>query len=161
MTNLPEPSGSVAPSWPDMARPAPASVQHSTIPAPAAAHGFPVNAGAGPTRVSPWGRLGAWLLEGLLITVTLGIGWLIWAATTAGTGQTPAKKLLGQQVIAIDTLAPVGMGRMFWMRGFIAGLVASVAIPLTIGVLIFMPFWDSKNQNLWDKVSATYVVRVR
>src|SRR5690606_20782465 len=110
---------------------------------------------------SPAGRVGAWLLEGLLVIVTLGIGWVIWAATTAGTGQTPAKRLLGQQVVATDTLRPVGMGRMFWMRYFIAGIVVSIAFPLTLGILVFMPLWDSKNQNLWDKVSATYVVRVR
>ena len=29
---------------------------------------------------------------------------------------------------------------------------------LTLGVLLFMPFWDKRNQNLWDKVSNTFVV---
>lgn len=110
------------------------------------------------SAVSPWARLGAHLLEALLCLVTFGIGWLIWAAMIAGNGQTPAKRLLGLQVVAADTLRPIGMGRMFWVRGFVAGLVASFAIPLTIGVLLFMPFWDRNNQNLWDKVSNTYVV---
>ena len=66
-------------------------------------------------------RLGAFLLDSLLLSVTLGIGWLIWAA-------------------------------------IVAGLVASFAITFTIGILLFMPFWDRRNQTLWDKVSGTLVV---
>ena len=42
--------------------------------------------------ISPWARLGAYLLEQLLFLVTLGIGWIIWALTLGGKGQTPAKK---------------------------------------------------------------------
>jgi uncharacterized RDD family membrane protein YckC len=108
--------------------------------------------------VSPWSRLGAYLLEVILITITLVIGWLIWAALIGGTGQTPAKRLLRQRVIGADSLRPAGLGKMFWVRGLLAGIVASLAIPLTLGILLFMPFWDRRNQNLWDKVSNTYVV---
>ena len=108
--------------------------------------------------MSPWGRLGAWFLEALLAFVTLGIGWLIWAAMIAGTGQTPAKRLLKQRVIGADTLRPVGFGKMFWVRGLLAGIVAYFAIMFTIGILLLMPFWDKRNQNIWDKVSNTYVV---
>jgi len=107
---------------------------------------------------SPWLRLGSYLLEGVLYVVTLGIGWLIWAAMIAGTGQTPAKRLLGIRVIGADTLTPVGIGKMFWVRGLVAGMVAWFAITFTLGVLLFMPLWDKRNQNLWDKVSNTYVV---
>ena len=114
---------------------------------------------AGVEHVGGWARLGANILEGLLITVTLGIGWLIWAAMIGGEGQTPAKRILGHQVVDAGNYVPVGMGRMFWMRGLIAGIVASFALPLTLGVLVFMPFWDSRNQNIWDKVSSTVVVR--
>jgi uncharacterized RDD family membrane protein YckC len=108
--------------------------------------------------VSPWGRLGSYLLEGLLVTVTLGIGWLIWAAMTGGNGQTPAKRLLKIRVINASTLRPAGLAKMFFVRGILAGFVAQLAIVCTIGILLFMPFWDKRNQNLWDKVSNTYVV---
>ena len=47
---------------------------------------------------------------------------------------------------------------MFWVRGLVADIVVGFAIPLTLGVLLFMPFWDRHNQNLWDKISSTYVV---
>ncbi|MEP4592749.1 MAG: RDD family protein [Ilumatobacter sp.] len=112
----------------------------------------------GCATVSPWGRLGAYFLEGILGIVTLGIGWLIWAAMIAGTGQTPAKRLLKQRVIGADTLSPVSFGKMFFLRGLVAGFVAGFAISFTLGILLFMPFWDKRNQNIWDKVSNTYVV---
>jgi uncharacterized RDD family membrane protein YckC len=114
---------------------------------------------AGVSPVSPMGRLGSYLLQMLLMVVTLGIGWLIWAAIIAGKGQTPAKQLLGQRVIGLDTKQPVGFARMFFMRGIVAGFVAQFAIAFTLGILLFMPFWDKNNQNLWDKVSGTAVVR--
>ena len=44
------------------------------------------------------------------------------------------------------------------MRGLIADLVASFAIILTLGVLMFMPFWDRRNHTLWEKLSGTHVV---
>ena len=108
--------------------------------------------------VSPWGRLGAYVLEAVLVTVTLGIGWLIWAAIIASQGQTPAKRILGHRVVMQDTGQTAGFARMFWVRGLLAGLVASVAIPITLGILLFMPFWDKNNENIWDKVSGTRVV---
>lgn len=103
-------------------------------------------------------RLGAALLDSLLLAVTFGIGWLIWAAIISGKGQTPGKQLLKLRVVDATTAQPIGFGRMFFMRGLVAGLVASIAIPFTIGILLFMPFWDRRNQTLWDKVSGTVVV---
>lgn len=113
---------------------------------------------AGVSAVSPWMRLACYLVEGLLATITLGIGWLIWAAMTAGSGQTPAKRVLKQRVIDSGSLQPVGMGKMFWMRGLVAGVVGSIAIVFTLGIILLMPFWDKRNQNIWDKISSTYVV---
>lgn len=113
---------------------------------------------AGVAAASPWIRLGAVVLESVLVLVTLGIGWIIWALMIVGRGQTPAKALLNLRVIDTGSLKPVGFARMFWVREIVAGIIAGVAIPLTIGVLLFMPFWDRHNQNLWDKISSTYVV---
>ena len=119
--------------------------------------------------VSGWARFGAWLLDYFIImTVTLSVpilgialivGWIIWACTLSGTGQTPAKKLLNQTVIDLETGKPMTLGRMFGMRGLLGGLVAVISIPLTIYVIAFMPFWDKRNQNIWDKVSNSLVVR--
>lgn len=113
---------------------------------------------SGVTFADPWLRFGSRLLDGLLIIVTLGIGWLIWAAIIGQTAQTPAKKMLNLRVIDVHDLRPVRMGRMFWMRGILGGIVAFFALSCTFYVLAFMPFWDRHNQNIWDKVSSTYVV---
>jgi uncharacterized RDD family membrane protein YckC len=90
--------------------------------------------------------------------MTCGVGWLIWAAMIGGRGQTPAKQLLKYRVINAATLRPASLGKMFWVRGFLAGIVAWFAIVFTIGIILFMPFWDKRNQNIWDKVSNCYVV---
>lgn len=103
-------------------------------------------------------RLVAYLLEAILQTVTLGIGWLIWAAVIAGKGLTPAKQILRLRVIDAADSRPLGFARMLFMRGIVAGLVAAIAIPITLGILLFMPLWDRRNQNLWDKVSSSVVV---
>ncbi len=112
----------------------------------------------GVSVANPWIRLGSYILEGILMLITLGIGWLIWGAMTAGSGQTPAKRVLKLRVIGASSLTPVGFAKMFWVRGFLAGIVAQLAILCTLGVLLFMPFWDKRKQNLWDKISSTYVV---
>ena len=113
---------------------------------------------AGVSVANPWARLGSFFLDGLLMIVTLGIGWIIWAATIAGNGQTPAKRLMNLRVVSAANLRPATFGTMFLMRGIVAEFVAFLAIPLTLGILLFMPFWDRRKQNLWDKVSSTYVV---
>ena len=113
---------------------------------------------AGVKVASPWLRLGGYLLEAILVTVTFGIGWLIWAAIIVGEGQTPAKRLLRMRVINKDSLRPVGWSKMLLMRGLIAGLVATIAIPITLGIILLMPLWDGRNRNLWDRVSGTLVV---
>jgi uncharacterized RDD family membrane protein YckC len=122
--------------------------------------GAPYGVAPRPTlkAVSPWGRLGAYLLEGILMVVTLWIGWVIWAAAIGGGGQTPAKRLLKYRVINAETQRPASLGKMFWVRGFLAGIVAYFAILFTLGIILFMPFWDKRNQNIWDKVSNCYVV---
>ena len=90
--------------------------------------------------------------------VTLGIGWLIWAAIIAGKGQTPAKQLLGLRVIDVNDSTPLGFARMLFMRGIVAGLIAAILIPLTLGILLLMPVWNKRKRNIWDKLSSSVVV---
>jgi len=111
--------------------------------------------------VSPGTRFLSYLLEMVLIIVTLIIGWIIWAMTLSGTGQTPSKKLMGLSVIDEQTEKPMTMGRMFWMRGILGGFVAGLGAWVTLGILYFMPFWDKRNQNLWDRISSSVVIRTQ
>jgi uncharacterized RDD family membrane protein YckC len=151
---VPPPPAAVPPAPPAAVPPPPAVTVPAAVPSAAAGPTLP----PGVTIVSPGMRLVAYLLEGVLVVVTLFIGWLIWAAIIAGNGQTPAKKILGQRVVKGDGSAPVGFATMLFMRGLIAGFIASIAITLTLGILLLMPFWDKRNQNIWDKVSGTLVV---
>ena len=97
----------------------------------------------------------------VLIVVTLFIGWIIWAMTLSGKGQTPGKKLMGLTVIDEQTEKPMTMGRMFWMRGILGGFVAGLGAWVTLGILYFMPLWDKRNQNLWDRISSSVVIRTQ
>lgn len=103
-------------------------------------------------------RLVAYLLEAVLQIVTLGLGWLIWAAVIAGKGQTPAKQLLDLRVIDADDSSVFGFGRMLFLRGILAGLVAALVIPVTLGIIVLMPLWTKRKQNIWDKISNSVVV---
>ena len=108
--------------------------------------------------VSGWTRFGSWLLERVLMIVTLGIGWIIWAITLRGTGQTPAKKMMNLTIWDLETNAPMTLEKMIIMRGLVGGLVACFALPLTLYGLAFMPFWDKNNRDLHDKVSRSSVI---
>src|SRR5688572_18883873 len=100
-------------------------------------------------------RLVGRLLEVLLILVTCGIGWLIWAAFTFANGQTPAKQLIGMRTVNIATGARSGWGRMFVREVF-----AKLVIDLFLGWLVlpyFWLLWDRNKQQLWDKMVETAV----
>jgi uncharacterized RDD family membrane protein YckC len=99
-----------------------------------------------------------WLIWAAITAGTLFIGWLIWAAITAGKGQTPAKQLLKIRVVDATTGQPIGFARYFFMRGIIGNFVANIANLFTLGILFFMPLWDKRNQSVTDKVSGTLVV---
>lgn len=61
-------------------------------------------------------------------------------------------------MVSADGSGPVGFGWMLFRRGIVAGFVAQFAILFALGILLFMPLWDKNKQNIWDKVSSTYVV---
>lgn len=113
--------------------------------------------GAEPLRISSVGRLvGAALLDSVLSVVTLGIGWLVWAAITAAEGATPGKRLLRMQVVDPRTRRPVSWAKYVFLRGFVGQLILNV--PLIGWVLFFMPLWDERNQSVGAKLSDTVVV---
>ncbi len=105
-------------------------------------------------------RFASYLLDGLLMVVTLYIGWLIWAAITAGEGRTPGKKLLGLTVIDQATGQPITWAKYVFLRGILFwGFIAPLAFTFTLGVLALMPLWDKRNQTIVDKMSNCTVVK--
>lgn len=115
---------------------------------------------AGVHLSSPARRFGGYLLEAVLSTVTLGIGWLIWAFVVFGRGQTPAKQMLGMRVVTLRTGEKATWGRMF-VRELIAKPLVAMLSLVTLGIANFWLVWDGRNQELWDKVVATIVVNDR
>lgn len=113
--------------------------------------------------VSAGGRFGAVLLDGLLLLITLGIGWLVWAIITWADGQTPAKKLLGQVVADANTGEPFDWGRMALREFCIKGLLGWLLNVVTFGIYFlvdsFMIFGD-RQRTLHDRMANSIVRHV-
>lgn len=114
-------------------------------------------------RLSSVGRrLGAYLLDGLLLLVTLILGWLIWSLIVWKDGRTPAKQLLGMRVARKDRGTPATWGTMCLRelvgKGLVMGVLSFVSFGIAPLVLFFMLLWDRDRQELWDKIAGTLVV---
>lgn len=138
----------------------PSSEPASSMPPPAPQ---PPQPAAPVLQVSSVGRLiGAYLLDTVLSLVTLGVGWVIWAAITAGEGATPGKRLLGMKVVNKETGATLSWAQYVFLRGLVGGLVLGIPVSLVLGIpLLFMPLWDKLNQSVPGKVSNSVVIDVR
>lgn len=110
--------------------------------------------------VSAGGRVGAALLDLLLMLVTLGIGWFIWAMITWSDGQTPAKKLLGHVVADANTGQPFDWGRMalreFCVKGLLGWVLNTVSFSVYFWVDSFMVFGDCQ-RTLHDRMANSIV----
>jgi uncharacterized RDD family membrane protein YckC len=103
-------------------------------------------------------RFGGALLTGVLIVVTLGIGYLIWAAIAYGKGQTPAKQILKMYVIDTETGLPATWGKMF-LRGFVIdGVLNSITGGVFSLISTIWIFTNPKRQRLTDLMLKTIVV---
>jgi uncharacterized RDD family membrane protein YckC len=105
-------------------------------------------------------RLGGLLLEPVLIVVTLGIGYLLWALMAFTSGQTPGKQVLGMRVVKLRDGRAAGFGTSL-LREVIAKPVIGVLSIVTFGIVNFWLVWDEDSQELWDKVVGTIVVNDR
>jgi uncharacterized RDD family membrane protein YckC len=115
---------------------------------------------------SAWQRLGAYLLDILLVPFTLGIGWIIWSLFAWRRGQSPAKQLLGMYVVHDGKRA--SWWRMLVRELFckwLAGAVCFGLAPLTYGVTL-IPYYlwlclDPDHKALWDRMAGTRVLEER
>lgn len=117
---------------------------------------------AGISLSTPGRRFGGYVLEGVLMVVTLGIGWLVWVIFfTAKHGQTPAKQLLGMRVVKTQSHKVAGWGDMFVRDVVYKNVISAAVVFFTFGLFAISYFWllwDRNNQQLWDKMGATIVV---
>lgn len=109
-----------------------------------------------------WGDYG---LEGLLMLITLWIGWYVWLYFTAKTAQTPAKRLLKVYIVDQATGERVSAGRVWVDEVLLKQLLFPSIGIFTAGLLSFAPlldagwmFVDKNRQALADKLSRTLVV---
>ena len=134
----------------------------STPPPPAtgAGHGsVPMYGTVPPVPVTNGARLGAALLDGLLAVATLFIGWLIWSVVLYSQSTSPAKKMLGLQIVDAKTGAPATMQQML-LREVLGKMVLS---PVSRGVtglisavmILVMP----NRQGIHDYIAKTVVIR--
>ena len=102
------------------------------------------------------------LLEGVLVLVTLIIGWYIWLYFTAQTSQSPAKRLLNVYIIDLGSGQPVSAGRV-WVRDVVVksilfGIIGNITLGIGSLVDAVWVFFDKNRQTLHDKVVNTIVV---
>lgn len=103
-------------------------------------------------------RLGGFLLEWLLIIITLWIGWAIWSVFFSWKkGQTPAKQVMGMRCVKLSADWTASW-RTMGLREVIAKPVIGLLSWVTFGIVNFWLVWDDKTQELWDKMAGTIVV---
>jgi uncharacterized RDD family membrane protein YckC len=107
-------------------------------------------------------RLGGYVLEVVLVIVTLVIGWLIWSLIVWGRSVSPAKQLLKMKVVKKDSGLRASYGTMALRelvgKWIVVNLVIGSLCGLVTIVLDFMLLWDKDRQQLWDKIAGTIVV---
>ena len=101
-------------------------------------------------------RFGAFILDAVLLPVTLFIGWLIWWLIALGNGQTPGKQILGIRVYTA-TGEPASWGRTFF-RELIAKLITGILVGWIVFIDRLWALWDKDKQALYDKMAGTIVV---
>jgi uncharacterized RDD family membrane protein YckC len=117
----------------------------------------PAGVGRPPVRLAGTGkRFGGWLLDLLLLFVTLGIGYVIWSIILWQKGQSPAKSILKMRVVSAEEYRPFGMGDMA-LRSLVGKVLLSI-VPLYNLVSAIFVLADDRNQALWDKVAKSVVI---
>ena len=114
---------------------------------------------APPTQLASAGsRIGAALLDILLMIVTLFIGWLIWSIVLWKQSTSPAKKMLGMTVVDANTGAPATIKQMVMREVLGKWVVGSVAGIATLASLVML--WATpRRQAVWDYIGTTVVVK--
>jgi len=106
-----------------------------------------------------WVRLWASLLDGLLMLVTLGIGWLIWSVFLLNQATSPAKKMLGLQIVDVNTGVPATIQQMLLREILGKVVLSSVTGGITSLVSALMILVLPSRQGIHDYIARTTVTR--
>ena len=107
-------------------------------------------------------RLGALVLDVVLMNVTFLVGWIIWSFIVWGEGQTPAKKILKIRTLNATNGRPASWGHMA-IREYLVPMtvwiatIATSGIALVAWITIEIVFYFTKNsrtlRDLWVKTA--------
>lgn len=106
-----------------------------------------------------WVRLWASILDGLLMVITLGIGWLIWSVFLLNQSTSPAKKMLGLQIVDINTGVPATIQQMLLREILGKVVLSSVTGGITSLVSALMILVLPSRQGIHDYIARTTVSR--
>ena len=102
-------------------------------------------------------RIGAFFLYFVLLVVTLGIGYVIWALISWGKGRTPVQQVLGLRCWTPANGRVAGWGTMALRN--IVGYIAQGILSLVTAIVSFVLFLSGKkHQSLPDLIGSTVVV---
>ena len=107
--------------------------------------------------VSPGGRIGAALLDGLLMIVTLWIGWFVWSIVLFKESTSPGKKILKMRIVDANTGAPASMQQMV-MREIVGKMVLGWVTGVVTLASLVMLWVAPRRQAVWDYLGTTVVV---
>lgn len=116
----------------------------------------------GEPLATPAVRLGGYVLELLLLVVTLGIGWIIWSLIVWSKGTTPGHHVLRLYIVDEKTGRTATWGHMALREFVMKGIVGSAASTLSFGIYFVV---DSlfivrpDRRTLHDLMSSTQVVQ--
>jgi uncharacterized RDD family membrane protein YckC len=115
-----------------------------------------VLAGAGAFEDPPTETNDMLVAFGGFLALVGGIAW-IWLTIlfVARNGQTIAKKMLGIKVVRPDG-SPASLGRIFWLRNVVNGLLGIVPL---YGLIDILFIFGAQQQCLHDKIADTIVVK--
>lgn len=130
----------------------------------------------GPVLAGWWYRVGATIIDGIIIGVVgvifaaiggrvaeyviIVLGQLVYQTLLLGTqGRTVGNMALGTKVVDAATGGPIGYGKALlrWFVQFILGLAFIIGSLLNI----LWPLWDRQKQTLHDKAAGTVVILQR
>jgi len=111
---------------------------------------------------TPAVRLGSYLLELLLVIVTLAIGWIIWSLIVWSKGTTPGHQVLRLYIVDEKSGKTATWGHMALREFVMKGIVGSAASTVTFGIYFIVDSLfvvRSDRRTLHDLLSSTQVVQ--
>jgi len=117
---------------------------------------------SGEPIATPAVRLGSYLLDFLLLIVTLAIGWIIWSLIVWSKGTTPGHQVLRLYIVDEKSGKTATWGHMALRELVMKGIVGSAAATITFGIYFIVDSLfvvRSDRKTLHDLLSSTQVVQ--